>query len=533
MLLYLPYIHTREFQGEEGRRVIIAQEMLSSGNWVVPHVEGRVYMNKPPFYNWMLAVMFRITGTVSEATARIPSSIVAFLGALGLSLFWKKVAHIKGLWFILPGIIFLTFTDVIDKAIRAEIDMTFTFFITMSLLSWFYYHELKEKPLKAWLISSAFVGVSVLTKGVQAPAFFYCGIIPFLVSREKTREIFSLYHLAGIGIGLAVILLWLVPMALETGLSRVLGTWTKEVMMRGEAVKAGGFLRHFAEFPIVYLAAYMPWLPFVALWKQGPLEQKNSLLRDLALFCLLCLLFSIPFYWLIPGARLRYILPLSGMLSLFITIPLYSAVITSGSNIRWAAWYGKGLGIVSVLGALSVPFWSSRFGTAWNFSTLLFLGGTFGMGILLLAGKSDLGKQVIITALLIMFVKGAWASVYFPYHAEKLSPYRTAAREINALATPGAALYDFGVVNPHLTYYLGRPVTSVDSLNPETMREGSFVITFKTADEKAIPCGLVSVGEIQARKKRLLLLKTVPHTPCQKAEINFSPLQEPEQEQLP
>ena len=192
MLLNLPYIHIREFQGEEGRRVIIAQEMLSSGDWIVPHVEGRVYMNKPPFYNWMLAVMFRITGTVSEATARIPSAIIAFLGALGLGFFWRKVAQVKGLWFILPGIIFLTFTDVIDKAIRAEIDMTFTFFITLSLLFWFYFYEVKEKPLKAWVISLAFVGISVLTKGVQSPAFFYCGIIPFLVSRKKTGKIFSL-----------------------------------------------------------------------------------------------------------------------------------------------------------------------------------------------------------------------------------------------------------------------------------------------------------------------------------------------------
>jgi len=277
----------------------------------------------------------------------------------------------------------------------------------------------------------------------------------------------------------------------------------------------------------------MPWLPFVALWKQKPVEQNSSLLRSLALFCLFCLIFSIPFYWLVPGARLRYILPLSGMLALFITIPLYSAVMTSGNKIRWAAWYGKGLGILSVLCVLSVPFWSSRFGTVWNFPVLLFLGGTFGTGILLLAGKFDLGKQVIITALLIMFVKGAWASVYFPYHAEKLSSYRTAAREINALAPPGAALYDFGVVNPHLTYYLGRPVTLVDSLNPETIKDGSFVITFKEAAEKTAPCGLVRVGEIQARKKKLLLYKAVPHTPCQKTEKNFSPSRGPGQEQLP
>ena len=75
LFLNLPYIHLREFQGEEGRRVIVAENMLKSGDWIVPHVEGAVYLKKPPFYNWLLAGIFYITGIISETTARLSSVI--------------------------------------------------------------------------------------------------------------------------------------------------------------------------------------------------------------------------------------------------------------------------------------------------------------------------------------------------------------------------------------------------------------------------------------------------------------------------
>ena len=53
LVMNLPYIHLREFQGEEGKRVIIAKNMLETGEWVVPYVEGKVYLNKPPLFNWL------------------------------------------------------------------------------------------------------------------------------------------------------------------------------------------------------------------------------------------------------------------------------------------------------------------------------------------------------------------------------------------------------------------------------------------------------------------------------------------------
>jgi len=59
-ILYLPGLGSLEFKGEEGRRVLPAVTMLRTGNWVLPHVGGEPYFNKPPFFNWLVAGSFKI-----------------------------------------------------------------------------------------------------------------------------------------------------------------------------------------------------------------------------------------------------------------------------------------------------------------------------------------------------------------------------------------------------------------------------------------------------------------------------------------
>lgn len=68
--------------GNESLYVESAREMLHSGNWVVPTLNGLPYLEKPPLMDWLLLGAFRVGG-ISEATARsIPlgaSILVAFV----------------------------------------------------------------------------------------------------------------------------------------------------------------------------------------------------------------------------------------------------------------------------------------------------------------------------------------------------------------------------------------------------------------------------------------------------------------------
>ena len=73
---------------DESRRARIAQEMLDTGNWIVPQLEGRPTLTKPPFYYWAV-MLCSPTGVVTEASARLPSALagigtVVFTFLLGI-----------------------------------------------------------------------------------------------------------------------------------------------------------------------------------------------------------------------------------------------------------------------------------------------------------------------------------------------------------------------------------------------------------------------------------------------------------------
>lgn len=505
LLLNIPYIQFREFQGEEGRRVIIAETMLKTGEWIVPYVENVPYLKKPPLFNWLLVGIFSLSGIVSETTARMLSVIAAFLCALGLSLFWRKIAEIRDAWYIIPGLIFLTFTDVMDKAVRAEIDMTFTLFITLAVLLWYFLHEYLQKPLTAWILSLSFVSVATLTKGVQAPAFFYCGVVPYLVYKREIRSIFSAAHAAGICAALAIFSAWFIPFAEKIGLEALLTTWWREIATRQEPLRSGGFFRHFVEFPFLYLIAYLPWFPLIFLWAHKEIREKTQGHRKLAMYCLFFLLFSIPFYWIMPGARLRYILPVSGALALLLTIPIAS---TLSSSSRMPLWTTRSLQVLGICLFLAVPlalFWGTRLEIFHGSSPFFLLGTVFVLAFLLIGKTGDAKRKIIVLLLATLAVKVLWASLYFPYHAKKLSYYRTAAQQINMLVPQDASLYDYRVDNPHLAYYLNRPVTLIKTPDKSKMKNGSVVFMEKKDADDADLEGFSYIGEVEARKKILLL----------------------------
>ena len=55
---------------DEGRYAQIPREMLARGDWVVPHLQGQPYLDKPPLLYWLVMLSYSVFG-VSEAAARL------------------------------------------------------------------------------------------------------------------------------------------------------------------------------------------------------------------------------------------------------------------------------------------------------------------------------------------------------------------------------------------------------------------------------------------------------------------------------
>lgn len=61
-----------------------AREMLASGDFLVPTIDGRPWLEKPPLGAWLIAASGWPFGGVTEASARLPSALAAIGLCLGV-----------------------------------------------------------------------------------------------------------------------------------------------------------------------------------------------------------------------------------------------------------------------------------------------------------------------------------------------------------------------------------------------------------------------------------------------------------------
>ena len=78
------------FDPDEGRYAEIPREMLSGGDWVIPHLDALVYLEKPPLQYWLTALTFRALGQ-NEFTARLCTGIAGYLSLVTVFFLGRKL----------------------------------------------------------------------------------------------------------------------------------------------------------------------------------------------------------------------------------------------------------------------------------------------------------------------------------------------------------------------------------------------------------------------------------------------------------
>ncbi|HNT69458.1 MAG TPA: glycosyltransferase family 39 protein [Syntrophorhabdaceae bacterium] len=99
--LLFPDLAVRSLWGSEGRWAVVAREMMRSGNYFLPTINGEVYFDKPLFSYWAI-IPFALKGGVTEAAARMPGVLagimtVILIFVMGRALFGSAAGFLAGM----------------------------------------------------------------------------------------------------------------------------------------------------------------------------------------------------------------------------------------------------------------------------------------------------------------------------------------------------------------------------------------------------------------------------------------------------
>lgn len=202
LFLLFAGLGARSLWGSEDRWAEISRNILKSGDWFHPVINGTVYFDKPLFSYWWIVASEWVTGTLDEFTIRLPSVMAGVIVlwatfSIGRRLWDTQVAWLA-LWLLLTSYGFLFWTHT------AAADMANVAFILLAVAWFFRYRESRafRHYLGFWLICGAGAQMKGLTAFV-IPALI---LFPWLVRERRLLLHLNLAHALAAVIGIAFFL---------------------------------------------------------------------------------------------------------------------------------------------------------------------------------------------------------------------------------------------------------------------------------------------------------------------------------------
>jgi len=349
------------------RYATIAFEMVRSGDWIAPHLDGRLYVDKPPLAMWLIGAAMALTNSTASFTQQAPNAValllsVLFLRRLGARLFGRADAGwlAAGLYVSAQ----LPFALLRDK----RIDPLFTAFL---LGAFDFLHaalgsrQRSRARLCHWLGAALLLAAATLTKGPLALVFFAAVTLAHAAWTRRLRELASRDVLAAATLYCALVALWPLAMLHAGGFA----AWSERLAERNLVTRFAGPLHYIVKLPL-RLAPWALLLPALGLALRPMLRSDagKSLRFPVTWFSVVFLLLHVT-----SAKHSRYLMPafpaaLLLCVALFITptTGAAAALLPRARKVRDGA-----LALLLALGALAgvalplVPLWIPAARSLW------------------------------------------------------------------------------------------------------------------------------------------------------------------------
>ena len=170
---------------DEGRNAEVAREMAATHDYLVPHLDGLPYLDKPVLYFAAAAATMEILGP-RELAARLPALLATF-GMVALVVWFARRRYgVDAGW--LAGLALATMPMVLAYARTTIFDSTLSFCTTAAVIAF-----AEDHAILAW----AAIGAGGLTKGPIAILIPLAVVVPHaLLTGRSLRNLFPWRGLA-------------------------------------------------------------------------------------------------------------------------------------------------------------------------------------------------------------------------------------------------------------------------------------------------------------------------------------------------
>jgi 4-amino-4-deoxy-L-arabinose transferase-like glycosyltransferase len=189
---------------EEGRRALLARDILLRHDWLDPRILGAAYLQKPPLLPLLMAFFGWLTGGMSEWAVRLPP-LLATLG-MALTVYWLIRANTGRAAALFGALATMLTPMVMLKAGLGETDTTVTAFSFLAFALYCRAESAGGPTLREWLLCGLAMGLAALTKGPVPLVYPVLGILAMRLSRHGTRGPSGL--LLAILVALAPLAIW-------------------------------------------------------------------------------------------------------------------------------------------------------------------------------------------------------------------------------------------------------------------------------------------------------------------------------------
>ena len=331
---------------DESRYAEIPREMIASGDWIVPRLNGLRYFEKPVMGYWLNALSIKLFGENAFAV-RFPSAAATGLSAFMVFLLIRRFSG-GTTAATQAALIFLTSFIVFGIGTFNILDSMLAMFVTASMTSFFFAHNADSSKKNVFLLLfGVFCALAFLTKGFLAFAIPVVAIVPFMIWEGRFKSLFIICRLPIIA-AILVVIPWAVMVHFKAP-----DFWNFFVF--NEHIKrflSSGAQHHESFWYYIYLfpAAALPW---TCLFPAAILGlKKTGIKASIIRFAICWFFFPFLFFSVSKGKILTYILPCFPPFAMLMSIGLKKYFETGGKKLFSVAVWSLAVLVVIIAVAL-------------------------------------------------------------------------------------------------------------------------------------------------------------------------------------